>query len=287
MKARGPSLDCRAEPGGLHPGGVVTAAEACGGGVEGAAVAPARGDPSRPAGGGPRGTAAAHQFAGHHPARLRGLITLGVLAGLGMQAVLLDQASFPVGRALVFSVLALIAGLAGGKAWYVAVHRGRRSDGWCIQGFITGAAAVAVAAPLAGLGIPPGAYLGAAAPGLLIGMAIGRPGCFWAGCCAGRPTASRWGIWSSDRRVGCRRVPAQLLEALLSLLIGLAALAAVLLAGLARSGPVAVAALAAYTLGRQFILRLRANPPRRAPRVGPVTATAAAVVVVVSAALLA
>lgn len=96
------------------------------------------------------------------------------------------------------------------------------------------AATVAVATPLAGLSIPLGAYLGAAAPDLLIGMAIGRPGCFWEGCCAGRPTASPGGIWSSDRRVGCRCVPAQLLEARLSLFIGLVALAVVLLAGMAR-----------------------------------------------------
>jgi phosphatidylglycerol:prolipoprotein diacylglycerol transferase len=216
-----------------------------------------------------------------------GLISLGVLAGLSLQAVLLDQASLPVGRALVFSMLAVAAGLGGGKVWYVAVHRGRQSDGWCIQGFIAGAAAVAAVAPLAGLGVPAGAYLGTAAPGLLIGMAIGRPGCFWAGCCAGRPTASRWGIWSSDRRLGCRRVPAQLLEALLSLLIGLAALAAVPLHGAARSGPVAVGALAAYTLGRQFILGLRSNPPRRAPHGGQVTAAGAAALLLVSAALLA
>jgi phosphatidylglycerol:prolipoprotein diacylglycerol transferase len=216
-----------------------------------------------------------------------GLISLGVLAGLGLQTVLPGLARFPAGRALMFSVLAVAAGLAGGKAWYIALHRGRRFDGWCIQGFITGAAAVAAAAPIAGLGIPAGGYLSAAAPALLIGMAIGRRGCFWAGCCVGRPTASPWGIWSSDRRVGCRRIPAQLLEALLSLLIGLAVLAAVLALGLAQSGLVALAAVAACTPGRQFIVRLRADPPRRAPYGGPVTGATAAAVLMVSAAVLA
>src|SRR6266704_2411457 len=183
--------------------------------------------------------------------------------------------------------LAVAAGLAGAKAWFIAVHRGRTFDGWCIQGFVAGAAALAAAAPLAEPGIPAGAYYGAAAPGLLIGMGIGRPGCFWAGCCTGRPTASRWGVWSSDRRVGCRRVPVQLLEALLALVTGLAALAVVLLLGLARSGPVAVAALAAYTLGRQFVLGLRADPPRHSPRSGRVTAAAAAAVLAASITVLA
>lgn len=87
--------------------------------------------------------------------------------------------------------------------------------------------------------------------------------------------------------MGCRRIPAQLLEALLSLLIGLAVLAAVLALGLARSGPAALAAVAAYTLGRQFILRLRADPPRRAPYGGLLTAAAAAAVLMVSVAVLA
>jgi hypothetical protein len=61
----------------------------------------------------------------------------------------------------------------------------------------------------------------------------------------------------------------------------------VLLLGPARSGPVAVAALAAYTLGRQFLLGLRAEPPRRSPRSGPVTAAAAVAVLITSITVLA
>jgi len=167
------------------------------------------------------------------------------------------------------------------------VHRGRRFNGWCIQGFVAGAAALAAAVPSLGLGIPAGAYFSAAAPGLLIGISIGRPGCFWAGCCTGRPTASRWGIWSSDRRVGCRRIPAQPLEAVLALLTGLAALTVVVLLGPGRSGAVAVAALAAYTLGRQFLLGLRAELPRRTRFSGPVTAVVAAAVLIASVTVLA
>ncbi|HEX9357437.1 MAG TPA: hypothetical protein VF933_26935 [Streptosporangiaceae bacterium] len=115
----------------------------------------------------------------------------------------------------------------------------------------------------------------------------GRPALEETQVAGGRPTASRWGVWSSDRRVGCRRVPVQPLEAALALGCGLAALAVVLLLGLARSGPVAVAALAAYTLGRQFVLGLRADPPRRSPRSGRVTAAAAAAVLAASIAVLA
>jgi phosphatidylglycerol:prolipoprotein diacylglycerol transferase len=187
------------------------------------------------------------------------LVGLGVLVGLGLEVLLLRHGHYTLFRPILFSVIAIIAGVIGGKTWYIAVHRGKKFDGWCIQGFVAGAAVVVAAAALAGPGIPAGAYLAAAAPALLIGMSIGRPGCFWAGCCTGRPTAARWGVWSSDRRLGCRRAPAQLLEALSALISGGVVLIVVLVDGLARSGPVAVVGLAAYTLARQFILGLRAE----------------------------
>jgi phosphatidylglycerol:prolipoprotein diacylglycerol transferase len=214
------------------------------------------------------------------------LVSLGVLVGLGLEALLLTHGHYPLLRPMLYSVLAIVAGVIGGKAWYVAINRGRKFDGWCIQGFVAGAAVVVAVAAVAGPGLPAGAFLAAAAPALLIGMAIGRPGCFWAGCCTGRPTAARWGIWSSDRRLGCRRAPAQLLEALAALISGVAVLIVVLALGLARSGPAAVIGLAAYTLCRQVILGLRAEP--RAWRYGrPVTAAAAAIALVVGVVLLA
>jgi phosphatidylglycerol---prolipoprotein diacylglyceryl transferase len=214
------------------------------------------------------------------------LVSLGVLVGLGLEALLLNHGHYSLLRPMLYSVLAIVVGVIGGKAWYVAVHKARKFDGWCIQGFVAGAAVVVAAAALAGPGIPAGAYLAAAAPALLIGMSIGRLGCFWAGCCTGRPIAARWGIWSSDRRLGCRRAPAQLLEALAALVSGLAVLIVVLVEGLPRSGPVAVVGLAVYTLCRQAILGLRAEP--RAWRYGrPVTAAVAAIALIVGVVLLA
>jgi phosphatidylglycerol---prolipoprotein diacylglyceryl transferase len=215
------------------------------------------------------------------------LVFLGVLVGLAVEALLLNGHHYAILEPLLISAGAVAAGIVGGKAWYIAVQRGRKFDGWCVQGFITGTAVVIAAAAFAGPGVPPGAYLGVTACALLFGMAIGRPGCFWAGCCVGRATSSRWGIWASDRKVGCRREPAQLLEALASLVVGGAVLAVVLLDGLAKSGPVAVAGLAAYTLARQFILSLRAEPPERWRYGRQLTIAAAAVALVVSVVLLA
>jgi phosphatidylglycerol:prolipoprotein diacylglycerol transferase len=214
------------------------------------------------------------------------LVSLGVLVGLSLEALLLARGHYSLLRPMLYSVLAIVAGVIGGKAWYVAVHKGRKFDGWCIQGFVAGAVVVVAAAALAGSGVPAGAYLAAAAPALLIGMAIGRLGCFWAGCCTGRPIAARWGIWSSDRQLGCRRAPAQLLEALAALISGVTVLVVVLVAGLPRSGPVAIVGLAVYTLCRQFILGLRAEP--RVWRYGRrVTAAAAAIALILGVILLA
>ncbi len=214
------------------------------------------------------------------------LVCLGALTGLGIVALLLSHAHYAVLTPLLYSLAAIGAGVIGGKSWYIAVHHGRKMDGWCIQGFVAGAAIVVGAAAIAGPGVPPGVYLAAAAPALLIGMGIGRPACFWAGCCTGRPTSARWGIWSSDRRLGCRRAPAQLFEAATAFVIGIVLLVVVLLDGLPHSGPVGVAGLAAYTLVRQLILGLRAEP--RAWRYGrPVTATAAVIALIASVIILA
>jgi phosphatidylglycerol---prolipoprotein diacylglyceryl transferase len=214
------------------------------------------------------------------------LVVLGVLVGLVLEGLLLARAHYALLRPVGFSVAAVAAGVVGGKTWYGAVHQWRKWDGWCIQGFVAGAAFVVAAVAVAGPGLPPGAFLAAATPALLIGMGIGRHACFWAGCCTGRATASHWGIWCSDRRLGCRRMPVQLYEAWTALTIGAAALATVLAEGLARTGPVAVIGLAAYTLIRQGILGLRDEP--RAWRYGrPVTASLAAAALVAGVLLLA
>ena len=134
------------------------------------------------------------------------LVVLGVLTGLAIEGVLLAAGHYPVLRPELLSVAAVAAGVIGGKAWYAAVSGGKW-DGWCIQGFVGGAAVVVAVVAVVGPGVPKGAFLAAATPALLIGMGIGRHACFWAGCCTGRPTASRWGIWSSDRRLGAGECP--------------------------------------------------------------------------------
>lgn len=209
----------------------------------------------------------------------------GILLGLVMQTILVAHEGRDVGRTLLVSTLAITAGVIGAKVWFVVLHRRERlMNGWCIQGLLTGVVVVLVAGSfLARLDL--GVILDLTAPGLFMGMAVGRVGCFFAGCCAGRPTASRWGVWSSDQHVGVRRLPTQLLELTLALAVGVAALAVILVHGPA-SGAVLVGATAVYTLCRQGILLLRAE--RRKSLVGPpLTAAAAAVVLLADVALVA
>ena len=208
------------------------------------------------------------------------LVTLGIVIGLMVQARLLALEHVDVGRVLMVSLVPVTMGLVGAKLWYLALDRQswRKSltEGWCIQGFLAGAALTATAAMVA-LNLPVGRVLDATAPGLFIGLAVGKLGCFFTGCCAGRPTGSRWGVWSSDRRMGARRLPAQLLESATSLIIGRAALLLVLHYRPAVAGALFIASFASYTLCRQFLLRLRAEH-RRSRIGGPMTAAGPALI---------
>jgi phosphatidylglycerol---prolipoprotein diacylglyceryl transferase len=199
----------------------------------------------------------------HVPGTLPGiwaaLVTLGVVVALVFQSLVISGDHLAIGPWWAVSLVAIVVGIIGAKGWFVILHwREHRIEGWCIQGFIA-RAPLAAAIMLVVLKMPVGVFLDVTAPGLLVAMAVGRVGCFFAGCCGGPPTASRWGVWSSDQRVGARRIPTQLLESLLALSLGLLVLVAVLSHGPA-NGALFVAVLAAYTLGRQGILHLRAEP---------------------------
>jgi phosphatidylglycerol:prolipoprotein diacylglycerol transferase len=211
------------------------------------------------------------------------MVTLGIAVALALQFLVISSDPLAVGPVWTVSLVAIAIGIAGAKGWFIVLHRHEhRIEGWCIQGFITGAI-LAVVILLVVLDMPVGVFLDVTAPGLLVAMAVGRVGCFFAGCCGGPPTASRWGVWSSDQRVGARRIPTQLLESVLALSLGLGTLAALVGHGPA-GGAFFVAGLAAYTLGRQGLLRLRAEP--RKTRLGGLTTSALAALVLVAAIVL-
>ncbi len=209
------------------------------------------------------------------------MVAIGMLVALVTQSLVMAHDYLRGGPALTISLVAIAVGIIGAKAWYYALYRS--FVGWCIQGFVV-ASIAACAILLLALHISIGVFLDATAPGLLFGMAIGRVGCFFAGCCGGPPTASRWGVWSSDQRVGARRIPTQLLELALAFSLGLATLLAVLGHG-PMGGGFFVAGLAVHTLVRQGILHLRAEP-RKTRRGGVITALVAALALLADIVLL-
>ena len=130
------------------------------------------------------------------------MVLVGVLLGLLLQSVVVAHLRLSVGRTLAVSVVALIAGAVGAQLWYAVIKRGQHDiNGWCIQGFLVAFTLVAPAMATA-LGVAVGTFLDVSAPGVFLGAVVGRFGCFLAGCCSGRPTTSRWGIWSSNQSVG-------------------------------------------------------------------------------------
>ena len=208
-----------------------------------------------------------------------GLVLTGVLVALVTQAMIAARLHLAWLTLSVVSVTASLVGLICSKVYYKLLHRSETGGllvaGLGIQGFVLGLlATLAVGVPLTGL--PLLRALDATVPGLLFAMSIGRFGCFFGGCCAGRPTNGR-GLWSSDRRVGIRRVPVQLFESSVAFLTGVTTLLLDLLATPTPSGVVFTGGLAAYTLGRQLLFPLR--DIRRQTRLGrPLMISATAVI---------
>jgi phosphatidylglycerol:prolipoprotein diacylglycerol transferase len=193
------------------------------------------------------------------------MVTLGMAVALALQALVISRDHVALGPWWAVTLVAIAVGIVGAKVWYIVLKRREHLiNGWCIQGFIA-SAPVAAVIMLVALHVAVGVFLDVTAPGLLVAMAVGRVGCFFAGCCGGPPTASSFGVWSSDQRVGARRMPAQLLELALAGILGLLVLVAVLRHGPA-GGAFFALGLSAYTLGRQGILRLRTE--RRKTRLG-------------------
>lgn len=197
------------------------------------------------------------------PGTLFGFVALGAVLALAVLAAHVGDHGLAVSDALLVTAAASLAGLLGAKLWYVRLHPKERvlATGWAVDGFVVVAPLAAIALLLA-LRLPAAAYLDDVTPSLFLTVALGRLGCFFTGCCAGRMTASPWGVWCSDQRVGARRVPTQLLEAAVGLGLGLLTLVLVIVLDVVGSGAIFVGGFAAYLLARQFMLRLRAEPRR-------------------------
>lgn len=140
----------------------------------------------------------------------------------------------PFDDVLLLSVIIIVAGLLGAKLLTVFV---RLDDFWADPlGFLFGRSNISITGGLLGGGLALWlisrrkegiGFLGVAdalAGALPLAQAVGRQGCFSAGCCYGKPTAGWWGVTFThpDSVCGLKGVPlipTQLLESGLNLLL--------------------------------------------------------------------
>jgi len=96
-------------------------------------------------------------------------------------------------------------------------------------------------------------------PGIVLGLAIGRLGCFMNGCCLGDPTTLPWGVVFPEAGP-MKRHPTQLYELILDLLVVL------FLVNREKhkkfNGEIALLMMSAYSLVRFFVEFFRFSPPR-------------------------
>ncbi len=134
------------------------------------------------------------------------LVALGVLIGLWISVRNAAKEGIDPDTAWNFGILVVLAGIVGAKILYIVNDWSRYSAhpadifsfdtlqaGGVFSGGLIGAFAAA-AWYIRKHGLPALGICDAFAPGLAMGHAIGRVGCFAAGCCWGKPTNHWWGV---------------------------------------------------------------------------------------------
>jgi phosphatidylglycerol---prolipoprotein diacylglyceryl transferase len=144
------------------------------------------------------------------------LLAVAFLAGLFVVSSQAKRAGMDATRLTDMAVWLLIAGLVGAKVLLVAVDwrfyfRNTRElwsifqSGGVFYGGLLGGIAVAIFFVWR-YKLPGWATADVLAPGVVIGQAIGRLGCFAAGCCFGKPASVPWAVTFTDvyaaRQVG-------------------------------------------------------------------------------------
>jgi phosphatidylglycerol:prolipoprotein diacylglycerol transferase len=206
------------------------------------------------------------------------LLAIAFIAGLWVASREAKRQGLDAGRVTDMAIWVLIAGLIGAKVLLVLVdfHYYQRSprELWSIfqsggvfyGGLIGGALVAWWYSRRHGLG--GWSTADALAPGVVLGQAIGRLGCFAAGCCWGKPTSLPWAVTFTDvyasRAVGTPMDtplhPSQLYESAAAFLIF-----AFLLWLLPRRrfhGQVTLAYVALYSAVRFGLEFLRGDPER-------------------------
>ncbi len=219
------------------------------------------------------------------------LVSLGVLIGLWISARNSARQGIDPEKAWNLGILVVLAGILGAKILYIIVDwstyaehpseifsLGTLQAGGVFSGGLVAALAVA-AWYIRKHSLPTLATCDAFAPGLALGHAIGRVGCFAAGCCWGKPTQHFWGVTFTNPlariRVGTPLnvplEPTQLFESAVELANFF--ILTWLLARRKFDGQVIGAYLFLYGVARYFLEFLRDDPGRGSVFGGIMTGT--------------
>ena len=134
------------------------------------------------------------------------LVSLGVLLGLWISVRNSERLGIDGDKAWNFGILLVLSGIVGAKVLYIINEWGYYSThpaeifsvttlqaGGVFSGGLL-AAFIAAAWYVRRNHMPALGTCDAFSPGLALGHAIGRIGCFAAGCCYGKPTDHFWGV---------------------------------------------------------------------------------------------
>lgn len=158
------------------------------------------------------------------------MLYLGIVLGIYAQLYAGLAVGLSPGRLLACTIVLLAAALLGARLLFVASNWSafRQQPARILRMYEGGASmygGLLVAVPLSlpitrAFGLPFATFWDTASFTMLVGMIVTRAGCFLNGCCAGRPSASRWAWYlPNDRGIWTRRVPTQVLEALWGALV--------------------------------------------------------------------
>jgi len=165
------------------------------------------------------------------------LVAIGVLTGLWISVRNSERQGIDPDQAGNLGILVVLCGIIGAKILYIAYdwksYADHPSDIFSFStlqagGVFSGgliAALLAAAWYIRRHHMPTLATCDAFAPGLALGHAVGRVGCFAAGCCYGKPTHAFWGVTfhnkfaelNSGTPLGIPLEPTQLFESAVEL----------------------------------------------------------------------
>ncbi len=165
------------------------------------------------------------------------MVYVGLVAGVFAGARVAELDGLSADAFAIAAMILLVPGLIGSRLLFVLIHwpafrddprriwRRREGGGALYGGLIL---MVPLSIPVLGaLMLPFGKFWDAGTFTMLVGMIFTRIGCLLNGCCSGRPTAGWLGLELADHRgVTRRRIPTQILEMGLAVILLGAALAA-------------------------------------------------------------